>query len=188
MHRSVALAVLLLCGCERHEDSKPAQGSSALTVATTIVATASNSLIKTEPKPSEALSDEGQMRIAACEYMLRNKLTYLTNGTVFVSLTNNEIEALSARLPACRFRPIDKMIADDHDDLRDSETRDKGYGLLVSGVQINSNEATVGVAARDIGSATLFTCYMYKRPSEWIVLYTSEDGVADGPALGASAS
>jgi hypothetical protein len=182
MQRSIfVFAVLLFCGCGRHGDSKPAQASPTPTAATTIVAAASNTLIKTEAKPPEALSDEGEIRVAACEYMLRNKFMNLTNGIIFVSLTNAEMQTLAARLPVCRFRSIDKMTAGDDDNLRDSDTRDMGYGLLVDGVQVHTNEATVGVAARFIGSATFFTCHMYKRPSEWIVLFISGPGIADGP-------
>jgi hypothetical protein len=185
MYRAiVVVAVLLFCGCGGQGDSKRAQASSVPTVVTSIVATASNSAVKSEPKPSEPLSDEGQIRVAASEYMLRNKLNYLTNYIVFVSLTNNEMQALAAKLPECRFRPIDKMVGGDDDKLRDIETRNVGLGLIVSGGKINTNEARAMVAARDIGSATLFECRLSRKPSEWIVISMSEEGVADGPAWG----
>jgi hypothetical protein len=176
MYRAiVVVAVLSFCGCGRQGDSKSAQASSTPAVVTTIVATASNSLIKSEPKPSEILSDEGQIRVAASEYMLRNELKYLTNKTIFVSLTNTEMQALAANLTGCRFRSFDKMIADDDGNLRDSETGGKGFGLKVWGVKINTNEATVALAT----SGRLFECQLSKKPSEWIVLNVLDGGDAD---------
>jgi len=184
MYRSAVFAGLLLCGCGRHDDSTPAKASSSPAVATTSTALASNSFLNTEPKPSEALSDEGQVRVAALEYMLRNRLARLTNGIIFTSLTNQEIQALAAKLPDCRFRPIDKMIGGDDDKLRDSESHGVGLGLIIGSVQINTNEATVDLAGLDIASAVMFQCHMSRRHSEWVVLSVSDEGVADGPRRG----
>jgi hypothetical protein len=102
MYRLVLLAGLLLCGCGGDIDSKPAQGSapSPPTVLTTNVVTASNAVLR---RDADTLSDEGQIRVLACEYILRNQLMNLTNRTLFVSLTNVEVQALAGKLPAADF-------------------------------------------------------------------------------------
>jgi hypothetical protein len=133
---------------------------------------------------SEVLSDEAQIGVAASEYMLRHKFAHLTNGTIFVTLSSTEMQALAANLPGFRFRSIDKMISgniDDNNLTRDSETGDTGFGLIVNGKLTGTNEATVRVAAIFTGSATLFECHLSKKPSKWIVLSISDAGVADGP-------
>ena len=180
MYRSVVLAAFLLCSCGRHEDPKPTQVNLPPTVLTTNVVTASNEV---RLRDAEALSEEGRIRVLASEYMLRSKFAHLTNGIIFVSLTNTEMQALAAKLPGCRFRPIDKMIAGNEDDgnlTRDSETRDIGFGLIVNGELTGTNEAIVLVGGQFTGSATIYQCHMYKRPSEWTVSYISGPGIADG--------
>ena len=117
------------------------------------------------------------MRVAACEYILRHDLNGLTNATVFISLTNNEMNALAARLPYCRFRSLDKVIPIKHS-LVDSERADKGFVLHVYEPIKDVADAKVPLSAEFAGSQALFYCHLTKRPV-WTATRIEQSMVTD---------
>jgi hypothetical protein len=128
--------------------------------------------------PSQRLSDDGEIKVAACEYTLRKKLTASTNETVFISLTDAELRVLVARLPGCRFRPLEKAAVGDHG-WRDSETGDEGFQLFITEeIAGNGTQATASILA-DFGGAGLdFECQLVKRAA-WTVEKIRGPGVMD---------
>jgi len=189
----VVLTILLFSGCGRPGDSRSVKESSNLCAPTTAVTGVSNLPAKTDAKPSNGLSDEGEIRVAACEYILRNDLKHLTNGIVFVSLykrltngiafvslTNTEMQALGAELPGCRFRSAATATSSEDDLLRDTETGDTGFCLIIGSIQSNGSEATVILGAGFAASTTLFTCHL-KRRVEWTAERVEQDGIVDFP-------
>jgi hypothetical protein len=161
------LAALLLAGCGRHSDSRPAKDGSDLTFRTSSFDGASNSPTVSNRQPTKALSDEGEMRVTACEYILTHNLKEGTNETVFISLTNNELKALSARLPHRRFRPPDKS-KPGKDSWIDSETGDRGFVLSVYEPVKDVAGANVRLSVKFAGSSQFYSCYFTARPT-WTV-------------------
>lgn len=93
-----------------------------------------------------AFTDEGHIRLAVCEYVVREVLRSHPEIVVFNSLKDKEAQALASRLPRYKFRAaVHAELDRETGDFRDKESRVKGVKLEVGPIEMKGREAFVTV-------------------------------------------
>lgn len=147
-HSIPMFGLLLLLGCgqgRQKVDSTPDSGETNQTESTSIATSRTVSVIgmvtNKVPELSD-LPDESQVKVVACDYVVRQVLEHREEIVAFVTLSDNERLVLAARRPRYKLRPDDYAKAtSDIDIFRDEESKEIGCKLEVTALEIRGREA-----------------------------------------------